>query len=189
MASLLSSAASTSLLQKKLSFPPKPTSPNYPSHLPRTPTTSRCNALLPNLPQEILSTTLHLDESTVRSGFSQFQEIAEEFPVFGRWEVLAFVGLGWIYLTARPGVLMGAIDAYLLAPLQLGIDSLVGRRNLKRTDFVVGDRLGEGSFGVVYFGAVVPKNAGAEEDRVRRKKGRGAEMDGRFKQKVILKKV
>eukprot|EP00268_Persea_americana_P029440 TRINITY_DN2844_c1_g1_i3.p1 TRINITY_DN2844_c1_g1~~TRINITY_DN2844_c1_g1_i3.p1 ORF type:complete len:499 (-),score=94.66 TRINITY_DN2844_c1_g1_i3:1376-2872(-) len=190
MASLLSSAASTSLLQK-LPFPPKPTSPNYPSNLPRTPTPPRCNAL--PLSQEILNTTLHLDDSMalfpfLQSGFSQLNQIAEEFPELQRWEVLTIVGLGCVYLTARPGVLMGAIDTYLLAPLQVGLDSLAGRRSLKRTDFVVGDRLGEGSFGIVYSGAIVPKNGSVEDERVR-KKGRRVEIDGRFKQKVILKKV
>lgn len=124
----------------------------------------------------------------LQSGLSQFNQIAEEFPELQRWEVLTVVGLGWVYLTARPGVLMGAIDAYLLAPLQVGLDSLAGRRSLKRTDFVVGDRLGEGSFGIVYSGAIVPKNASVEDERVR-KKGRRVEIDRRFKQKVILKKV
>lgn len=84
-------------------------------------------------------------------------------------------------------MLIGAIDAYLLAPLQLGIDGLLGRRNLKRSDFVLGERLGEGSFGVVYSGAILPKNL-SDEKRVRRGKGLGL-MDDRFKQKVILKKA
>ena len=83
---------------------------------------------------------------------------------------------------------MGAIDTYLLAPLQVGLDSFAGRRSSKRTDFVVGDRLGEGSFGIVYSAAIVPKNASVEDEPVR-KKGRRVEIDGRFKQKVILKKV
>ncbi|XXG40049.1 hypothetical protein AAC387_Pa01g0856 [Persea americana] len=190
MASLLSPAASTSLLQK-LPFPPKPTSPNYPSNLPRTPTPPRCNAF--PVSQEILNTTVHLDDSMalfpfLQSGFFQFNQIAEEFPELQRWEVLTIVGLGCVYLTARPGVLMGAIDTYLLAPLQVGLDSFAGRRSSKRTDFVVGDRLGEGSFGIVYSAAIVPKNASVEDEPVR-KKGRRVEIDGRFKQKVILKKV
>ncbi|CBI18022.3 unnamed protein product, partial [Vitis vinifera] len=84
---------------------------------------------------------------------------------------------------------MGAIDSYLLAPLQLGLDSLTGRRNLKRTDFVVGNRLGEGSFGVVYSGVLVPKNVSVEERPQKRGTGQALQLDGRFKEKVILKKV
>lgn len=92
-------------------------------------------------------------------------------------------------MTARPGVLVGAIDAYVLAPLQLGLDTLSGRRSLKRTDFLVGDRLGEGSFGVVYSGVVVPKNVSID-DSSRISSGRRAlQSDQRFKEKVILKKV
>lgn len=84
-------------------------------------------------------------------------------------------------------MLVGAIDAYILAPLQLGLYSLIGRRNLTMSDFVVGDRLGEGSFGVVYSGAVVPKNFPAEERLGNMK--RRLEADGRLKERVILKKV
>lgn len=84
-------------------------------------------------------------------------------------------------------MLIGAIDAYILAPLQLGIDGLLGRRNLKMSDFVVGERLGEGSFGVVYSGAIVPKEMSAE---VMSRKGRRLGMiDDRLKDRVILKKV
>ena len=99
-----------------------------------------------------------------------------------------FGGLTWIYLTARPGVLVGAIDAYLLAPLQLGLDNLSGRRNLKRSDFVVGDKLGEGSFGVVYSGVLLPKNVDVD---VLQKRGRAktTQLDAKSKDKVILKKV
>lgn len=92
-------------------------------------------------------------------------------------------------MTARPGVLVGAIDSYLLAPLQLALDSLTGRRSLKRSDFVIGDKLGEGSFGVVYSGAVVPKTVDVEELVQRRGKGITKKLDERFKDKVILKKV
>lgn len=103
--------------------------------------------------------------------------------------ILVSAGFVWIYLTARPGVLIGAIDAYLLAPLQMVIDTLAGKRSLKRTNFLVGDKLGEGSFGVVYSGVVVPKNVTVEE-RTRKKGNRRALMkDSRFKDKVILKKV
>lgn len=55
-------------------------------------------------------------------------------------------------------------------------------------DFIVGEKLGEGSFGVVYVGAIVPKNINMK-DRVGRRSMRVTVDDDRFKQKVILKKV
>ncbi|KAF3794352.1 Serine/threonine-protein kinase [Nymphaea thermarum] len=129
----------------------------------------------------------------VKYGLSLVQSI-EDLPEGQRIWVLSFIGFSWIYLNARPGVLIGAIDAYLLASLQLGLDSVLGRRNLKRTDFVLGDRLGEGTFGVVYYGAMVPNNSGSQEEAAVRRTGRrvrSPQMDERFKnsQKVILKKV
>ncbi|KAG9443272.1 hypothetical protein H6P81_014612 [Aristolochia fimbriata] len=152
----------------------------------------RCTAVFNELSPGFISEALHLDElvtlfPVLRSGLSQFQRVTSVLPEVERWEIVVFVGLSWIYLTARPGVLMGAIDAYLLAPLQKGLDSLAGRRSLKRTDFVLGNRLGEGSFGVVYAGAIVPKNVTVDE-RIGRT-GRRLETDERFKEKVILKKV
>ena len=121
-----------------------------------------------------------------RSGYLQFERITEDLSETQKWGFLVFAGLTWIYLTARPGVLVGAIDAYLLAPLQLGFDSLIGRRSLKMTGFVVGDKLGEGSFGIVYAGAIVPKNVTVEE---KRGKAKTRKLDSRFKDKVILKMV
>ncbi|KAK9289745.1 hypothetical protein L1049_007904 [Liquidambar formosana] len=198
MASLLSPAA-TSLQQnsKPIWFSPsKPNSQNHLSsfthHCRRNPI--RCNAFFGNISDDFLENTLHLDQSLTlspvfQSGIAQFQNVTGELPEMEKWGILVFVGLTWIYLTARPGVLMGAIDAYLLAPLQLGLDSLTGRRSLKMTDFVIGDRLGEGSFGVVYYGAIVPKNVSIEETVQKRGRGKAMEMDKRFKEKVILKKV
>ncbi|XP_068668537.1 serine/threonine-protein kinase STN8, chloroplastic isoform X2 [Aristolochia californica] len=196
MASLL--ASSTASLQQNLSCPwfasRKPSAPlvfSPPiSHSSKCP--GRCNAIFDELSPGSVGDALNLDElvslyPVLRSGLSQFQQVTSDFPGVERWETLAFVGLSWIYLTARPGVLMGAIDAYLLAPLQQGLDNLAGRRSLKMTDFVLGNRLGEGSFGVVYAGAVVPKNMNADE-RVGRA-GRRLDIDERFKEKVILKKV
>ncbi|XLR03706.1 hypothetical protein S83_069904, partial [Arachis hypogaea] len=49
-------------------------------------------------------------------------------------------------LNCKPGLLVGAVDAYYMAPIQMVLDSLFGKRNLKRSDFVIGDKLGEGSF-------------------------------------------
>ncbi|KAE8678296.1 ATP-dependent Clp protease proteolytic subunit-related protein 3 [Hibiscus syriacus] len=90
----------------------------------------------------------------------------------------------------RVDVLVGAIDAYLLAHLQLGIDNLIGRTSLKRTDFLVGDKLGEGSFGIVYSGVIVPKNVSPKERFPKSGKAKTTLInDDSFKQKVILKKV
>uniref|UniRef100_A0A1J3IG45 Serine/threonine-protein kinase STN8, chloroplastic n=1 Tax=Noccaea caerulescens TaxID=107243 RepID=A0A1J3IG45_NOCCA len=111
-------------------------------------------------------------------GFDEFQNSVIGFSDTQKWEFLASAGLVWFYLTARPGVLIGAIDAYLLAPLQLGLDTLIGTRRLKRSDFLVTDKLGEGSFGVVYSGVLLPKNAIARVSKA-----------VEFKQRVILKKV
>ncbi|KAK9125798.1 hypothetical protein Scep_014644 [Stephania cephalantha] len=159
---------------------------------PKTTFTCKCNTLFNNISQDLLTNTLQLGKPLalspiLQSGYSQISRVVEELPENERWWVTAFTGLSWIYLTARPGVLVGAIDAYVLAPVQLGLFTFLGRRSLKRTDFVIGERLGEGSFGVVYAGVIVPKNANVEE-RVQRG-GRAVEVDGRFKEKVILKKV
>ncbi|CAK9153788.1 unnamed protein product [Ilex paraguariensis] len=153
-----------------------------------------CNALFDDVSDSLLKNAPNLDQSLnlfpgFQSGYVQFQRVTGELPEMQKWGILVFAGFTWIYLTARPGVLIGAIDAYLLAPLQLGLDSLTGRRSLKRSDFLIGDRLGEGSFGVVYSGVIVPKNVTVEE-RVRKGGSRKTlDMDGRFKEKVILKKV
>ncbi|XP_047322008.1 serine/threonine-protein kinase STN8, chloroplastic [Impatiens glandulifera] len=150
----------------------------------------RCNSISETLSDNLLDTALHSEQSlsilsSFRSVYAQFWE----FPEMERWVIVIFGGLAWIYLTARPGVLIGAIDAYLLAPLQMGIDSLTGKRNLKRTDFLVGSRLGEGSFGVVYSGVIVPKNVNLDETVMRKGSKNVIEMDSRLKQKVILKQV
>ncbi|XP_010490491.1 PREDICTED: serine/threonine-protein kinase STN8, chloroplastic [Camelina sativa] len=107
-----------------------------------------------------------------------------------KWGFFVSAGLVWFYLTARPGVLIGAIDAYLLAPLQLGLDTLFGTRRLKRSDFLVTEKLGEGSFGVVYAGVLLPKNSTVNDDvRVSKARAKAMDFTGEFKQRVILKKV
>lgn len=147
----------------------------------------RCNAsFFGNIPDNLGDTLLQLDQfPLLRSGYLQFQSFTE----VQKWEFLVFAGFTWIYLTARPGVLIGAVDAYLLAPLQLGLDNLTGKRRLKTSDFVVGNKVGEGSFGIVYSGVIVPKNATVEERVQKGRRGKSIETDGRFKEKVILKKV
>ncbi|OVA13703.1 Protein kinase domain [Macleaya cordata] len=196
MASSLPSPTATYLKQNpKFSWisPSKPLSRNHISLTnPSTRKPGSCNAILGSISEDLLKHSLHIDESLallpfLKSGFLQFERVFGELPEVEKWWILVFGGLSWVYLTARPGVLIGAIDAYLLAPLQLGFDSILGRRNLKRTDFVIENRLGEGSFGVVYSGVIVPKNVSVE-DRVQ-KRGRALEFDERFKEKVILKKV
>ena len=79
------------------------------------------------------------------------------------------------------------MDAYVLLQLAL-VDSVLDRRSLKMSDFVVGERIGEGSFGVVFFGAVVPKNGAVVEERSGRART-SLQNDDRYKEKVILKKV
>lgn len=199
MASLLSPTA-TSLKQNPnfICFSPsKPTSQNhlfsFPNQSKRHPL--KCNAFFNGISDEFLQSTLHIDQSSslypvLKSGYAEFQKVSDGLPEIEKWGIFVFAGVIWIYLTARPGVLIGAIDAYILAPLQLGLDSLTGKRNFKRADFLIGDKLGEGSFGVVYSGAVVPKNVTVEE-RVRKSGSRRKELekDARFKEKVILKQV
>ncbi|KAK1270853.1 hypothetical protein QJS04_geneDACA005800 [Acorus gramineus] len=196
MASLLSPTPTTPLLHKNLPFPwlspPNPISLSPPPK-PYQRNPFRCNAIFDSIAADLSKNGIQLDESNsllpvLKSGFAQIERVASELPVIERWEVLIFLGLGFAYLTARPGVLMGAVDAYLLAPLQLGFYSLAGRRSLKMSDFVVGDRLGEGSFGVVYYGAIVPKDVSADE-RLAKRKGKRSEVYGRYKEKVILKKI
>ncbi|KAB1200314.1 Serine/threonine-protein kinase STN8, chloroplastic [Morella rubra] len=151
---------------------------------------ARCNAFLGNVQEDLLKNTLHLEQfPVIRFGFWQFQRVTGELSEMQKWGFLVFAGLTWIYLTARPGVLVGAIDAYLLAPLQLGLDSLSGKRSLNTSDFVIGQKLGEGNFGIVYSGAIVPKNVAAETKVQKRGRRNALQLDERVKEKVILKKV
>uniref|UniRef100_A0A0D9WHR6 Protein kinase domain-containing protein n=1 Tax=Leersia perrieri TaxID=77586 RepID=A0A0D9WHR6_9ORYZ len=143
---------------------------------------------MPPIRDDLLA-ALHLDATNplARAAGDAISRL-ESLPDTQRWALLAIAAATYIYLTARPGVLSGAIDAYLLSPLQLALDTVLGRRSLKMSDFVVGERIGEGSFGVVYAGAVVPKGGAAPERRVGKAKTR-LEMDDRYKEKVILKKI
>ncbi|KAG5550780.1 hypothetical protein RHGRI_015666 [Rhododendron griersonianum] len=193
MASLLSSTATT-LPHNNHNYKPTFFSPTriISTHFQRTQV--RCNAFLDNIPENFLNNPLYFDQSlsllpVFRSGYAQFQRATAELPEVEKWGILVFGGFIWIYLTARPGVLIGAIDSYILAPLQIGVDSLLGRRGLKSSDFLIGDRLGEGSFGVVYAGVIVPKNMSVEETLPNSGRRKAAMRDGQFKQKVILKKV
>lgn len=148
----------------------------------------RCNALFGSIPDNLLEQSLS-QLPVIKSGFVKFETVTGELTDVQKWGYIVLAGLTWIYLTARPGVLLGAIDTYLLAPLQLGLDTLTGRRSLKRSDFLVGDKLGEGSFGIVYSGVLVPKDVSVEETVPKRGGRKALDMDGRFKEKVILKKV
>jgi hypothetical protein len=148
-------------------------------------TTTKCNAFFDN--NNVLNGLLDVGgdnfPSFLRSGLLQFEDLSD----MQRWESLVFGSLVWIYLTARPGVLIGAFDAYLLAPLQLAFDNLSGRRNLKTADFLVGNRIGEGSFGVVYSGVLLPKSVMLDAEVTN--KVTTTRLDPKSKDKVILKKV
>lgn len=144
-------------------------------------------------PDGLLSSLLHLDASnplaSVAGGaLSRLDALTSGLSDAQRWALFGFLAATWLYLTARPGVLSGAVDMYVLAPLQLALDSVLGRRSLKMSDFVVGERIGEGSFGVVYAGAVVPKNGAVVEERSGKAKT-SLQNDDRYKEKVILKKI
>ncbi|TVU19869.1 hypothetical protein EJB05_36044, partial [Eragrostis curvula] len=144
------------------------------------------------IPDGLLS-TLHLDASNpaVRAAggaLSRLDALTAGLSDAQRWALAGFLALTWAYLTARPGVLIGAVDAYLLAPLQKALDSALGRRSLKMSDFVLGERIGEGSFGVVFYGAVVPRNGAVVEERAGRART-SLQNDDRYKEKVILKKI
>ncbi|KAL9275211.1 Serine/threonine-protein kinase STN8, chloroplastic-like protein [Drosera capensis] len=131
-------------------------------------------------------------EPLIRSQFAHFQGLTAQLPDTEKWGIAIVAGVTWLYLTARPGVLLGAIDAYLLASLQSGLDSLSGRRRLKRTDFFITERIGEGSFGVVYSGILLPKDVNVEEFANVRGRGKARlalDLNDRFKDKVILKQV
>nr|KYP37078.1 hypothetical protein KK1_041759 [Cajanus cajan] len=189
MASLLPPTATCTLKHNHMACPLRPITPtianaSFSSLNHRLKSNSaKCHAFLDEVAKGLFSDGLE-------SGIVQFQRATEGLSDMQRWGFLVFGGLTWIYLTARPGVLVGAIDAYLLAPLQLGLDNLSGRRNLKRSDFVVGDKLGEGSFGVVYSGVVVPKNGNGDLNVVQKRgRGKATQVNAKSKDKVILKKV
>ncbi|CAL4901321.1 unnamed protein product [Urochloa decumbens] len=144
------------------------------------------------IPDGVLS-ALHLDATSPAArafggAVARLESLTAGLSEAQRWALAGFVGVAWLYLTARPGVLSGAVDAYVLAPLQKALDSALGRRSLKMSDFVVGERIGEGSFGVVYFGAVVPRNGPVPEERSGRART-SLQNDERYKEKVILKKI
>jgi hypothetical protein len=143
--------------------------------------TTKCNAFFDN--NNVLNGLLDVGGEN----FPDFLRSFEDLSYMQRWESLVFGSLIWIYLTARPGVLIGAIDAYLLAPLQLAFDNLSGRRNLKTADFLVGNRIGEGSFGVVYSGVLLPKSVMLDAEVTN--KVTTTRLDPKSKDKVILKKV
>ncbi|CAN8237621.1 unnamed protein product [Cochlearia groenlandica] len=133
-------------------------------------------------PQDITTNVDFVGQSL--SHLPVFHEFLEQpFSDTQKWGIFVSSGLVWFYLTARPGVLVGAIDAYLLAPLQVGFDTLIGKRRLKSSDFLVVDKIGEGSFGVVYSGLLLPKNSNVDVNRTRVK---ARDFTG---ERIILKKV
>ncbi|XP_051131045.1 serine/threonine-protein kinase STN8, chloroplastic isoform X2 [Andrographis paniculata] len=150
------------------------------------------------LSNDIINNSLHLEAAplytTGTALLRQLQELPAQLPEAQRWGWFAFAGVTWIYLTATPGVLVGAIDAYLLAPAQLLFDTLTGRRGLNSNNFLVGNRLGEGSFGVVYSGMVFPRNVSVDATlrgtaNASSRSRASLKVDGRSTERVILKKV
>ncbi|KAJ6921224.1 hypothetical protein NC652_015204 [Populus alba x Populus x berolinensis] len=92
------------------------------------------------IPDELLENTLQQDQFPAFQIWvgAIFRVLLRNCQIRRIWGLLVFAGVACLYLTARPGILIGAIDAYHLAPLQLlFMDSLTGRRNLKRGDFLV----------------------------------------------------
>nr|CAB3464922.1 unnamed protein product [Digitaria exilis] len=153
---------------------------------------SSSDAAAAGVPDGLLS-ALHLDASSpwaraAGGAVARLDALTAGLSDAQRWALVGFLGVAWLYLTARPGVLSGAVDAYVLAPLQRALDTVLGRRSLKMSDFVLGERIGEGSFGVVFFGAVVPKNGAVIEERSGRARTT-LQNDDRYKEKVILKKI
>ncbi len=129
--------------------------------------------------------------SLIQLGSTAISSFAE-LPDGERWKIVSGSAFGWFYLTARPGVLKGALDSYVLAPLQFLVDGALGRRNWKRTDFLVDERLGEGSFGTVYAGFVLPRKLATDQDDDEfGRRGRRIEEYKDYKRfdKVILKKA
>eukprot|EP00898_Chlorokybus_atmophyticus_P007607 jgi/Chlat1/7848/Chrsp66S07296 len=99
------------------------------------------------------------------------------------------------YLTMRPGILAGALDCYVLTPIDYALDVILNRR-YKRTDFLLGSRLGEGSFGIVYEGAKPKKKTELAELNATVAAGYGKRQpqlrdveDLSQYQRVILKKM
>lgn len=193
MASLLPTTATTLQHNRTISFSPLklsiPITISFSTDRLKS-SSGKCNAVFGDIPKDLLETTFHVDQFSVfQSVLTKFQNVTEDLSDIQRWGFVILAGLTWAYLTARPGVLVCAIDAFLLAPMQLLLDSLSGRRNLKRTDFLIGDKIGEGSFGIVYSGVLIPKNVDLQEWMQKNGRGKVTKLDVKSKDKVILKKV
>ncbi|XBJ18718.1 hypothetical protein VPH35_009823 [Triticum aestivum] len=105
--------------------------------------TDGVGAAVDAIPDELLS-ALNLDASSpaVRvadDALSRMEELTAGMNEAERWALFGVVAVTWLYLTARPGVLSGAVDTYVFAPLQQALDTLLGRRSLKMSDFVLID--------------------------------------------------
>lgn len=195
IASLLSSPAATASFFHDPKCIPFSSSRLPASHgFLRRKSLTTCRALLDGVSDYFLEATPYLEQSlsqfpALQSYYLQLESSFAELPEAQKWTLVLSTVFVWIYLTARPGVLIGAIDAYLFAPLQMGFDVLRGRRSLQRTDFLVGGKLGEGSFGIVFDGLLVPKNLAIEQTLSKRGSRKYLLMNSRSKDKVILKKV
>jgi hypothetical protein len=70
------------------------------------------------------------------------KEVSQVSPLL--WLLLT---VGLAYLTATPGVIQGAYDAYIVAPFLR-----LTQPQLRRQDIKIGAKLAQGGFGTVYFG-------------------------------------
>ncbi|KAH9603283.1 hypothetical protein KSS87_000114 [Heliosperma pusillum] len=183
MASSLLSPAITPHPKSLYTVPTKPIIQNHFISLinPSRSSYIKCKALSENI-VELADNAVSLP--VIGSSIAELQRISDTLPETEKWGIAVFAGLTWLYLTARPGVLIGFIDTYILAPLQKGLDSLTGKRRFRRSDFLITDKLGEGSFGVVYAGVVVPKNVNVEDTLPKKGRARALDLDNRFKEKV-----
>uniref|UniRef100_A0A061RFC8 Serine threonine-protein kinase chloroplastic-like n=1 Tax=Tetraselmis sp. GSL018 TaxID=582737 RepID=A0A061RFC8_9CHLO len=78
---------------------------------------------------------------------------------------VALLGMLAYYLTARPGVLQGAVDFYIFEPLQRELSSRV----YDKEDFKIVKKLAEGGFGSVYRAQLRSADGGAAKDVIVKK--------------------
>jgi serine/threonine protein kinase len=73
-----------------------------------------------------------------------------ERKLFPDWRGLLLLGTGLLYLLSTPGVLAGAIDSYISAPLQRAKTKAFGKEDIR-----LGKKLASGGFGTVFRGELL----------------------------------